>query len=326
MSDADTGHAFRDDRRRVRPLAPDTVKRLSALDPVRATLAVGETLAVIAAAAAAAVVWPHPAIVAVCVVVIATRQHALFVLAHDAAHYRLYPTRRLNDAVGRALAAVAGLSMATYRVIHRLHHNHLYAPQDPDIALHGGYPRGRLYLLRKLARDLAGLTAWKTYGYFFGNPALNRDNPHSPRPLDDTAPALREAARRDRWFVAAVQGALLGGAAAGGVLVEYLVLWVLPAVTVLQALLRLRAVLEHGAVADTGSPLTAARTTLAPAWLLWLAFPHHVNYHIEHHLYPAVPHYNLPACHRALAASGALRGAEVRRLRDGLGRVFAAPV
>ena len=54
-------------------------------------------------------------------------------------------------------------------------------------------------------------------------------------------------------------------------------------------------------------------------------FPHHVNYHIEHHLYPAVPHYNLPACHRALAASGALRDAEVRRLREGLQRVFAAP-
>ena len=28
------------------------------------------------------------------------------------------------------------VSMCTYRVIHRLHHNHLYGPQDPDIALH----------------------------------------------------------------------------------------------------------------------------------------------------------------------------------------------
>ena len=319
------GDEFRDDRRRVRPLAPDAVKRLSALDPVRATLAIAGTLGVIAAAVAAATLWAHPAIVAFCIVIVATRQHALFVLAHDAAHYRLYPSRRLNDAAGATLGAVAGISMATYRTVHRLHHNHLYAPQDPDIALHGGYPRGRLYLLRKLARDLAGLTAWKTYGYFFGNPAPNRNGPRSPRPLDDTSPVLRAAARRDRWFVIAVQGGLLGAAAAGGVIVEYLLLWVLPAATVLQALLRLRAVLEHGAVADTGSPLTAARTTLAPAWLLWLVFPHHVNYHIEHHLYPAVPHYNLPACHRALAASGALRGAEVRRLQEGLQRVFAAP-
>ena len=228
--------------------------------------------------------------------------------------------------MGRGLAAAAGISMCTYRVLHRLHHNHLYGREDPDIALHGGYPRGRLYLLKKLARDLSGLTAWKTYGYFFGTPAANRAAGAAAQPLDDTAPALRDAARRDRYLVAATQAALFGAAVAGGFAVEYALLWVLPAVTVLQALLRLRAVLEHGAVADTASPLTAARTTLAPAWLLWLLFPHHVNHHIEHHLYPAVPHYNLPACHRLLAAAGALRGAEVRRLGDGLGRIFAPPV
>ena len=37
-----------------------------------------------------------------------------------------------------------------------------------------------------------------------------------------------------------------------------------------------------------------------------LLFPHHVNYHLEHHLYPAVPHYHLPALHRMLHEKGAL--------------------
>lgn len=326
MNEAASGREFRDDRRRARPLPPDAIRRLCRLDPARATLAVAGTVGTIAAAVAAALAWWHPVTVAAAAVLIATRQHALFILAHDAAHYRLYESRRLNDAVGRGVAAAAGISMCTYRVLHRLHHNHLYGREDPDIALHGGYPRGRLYLLKKLARDLSGLTAWKTYGYFFGAPAANRVAGAAAQPLDDTAPALRDAARRDRYMVAAVQAALFGAAVAGGFAVEYAVLWVLPAVTVLQALLRLRAVLEHGAVADTASPLTAARTTLAPAWLLWLLFPHHVNYHIEHHLYPAVPHYNLPACHRLLAAAGALRGAEVRRLGAGLGRIFAPAV
>ncbi len=49
-----------------------------------------------------------------------------------------------------------------------------------------------------------------------------------------------------------------------------------------------------------------------------LLFPHHVNYHLEHHLYPAVPHYHLPRLHRLLAAKGALDGAEVRDLADTL--------
>ena len=54
-----------------------------------------------------------------------------------------------------------------------------------------------------------------------------------------------------------------------------------------------------------------------------LLFPHHVNYHLEHHLYPAVPHYHLPQLHRLLADKGALDGAEVRDLGATLGLVFA---
>ena len=41
--------------------------------------------------------------------------------------------------------------MCTYRVIHRLHHNNLYGELDPDTALHGGYPRGKAYLVEEAA-------------------------------------------------------------------------------------------------------------------------------------------------------------------------------
>ncbi len=319
------GEEFRDDVRRRRPLPPEVVHRLAELDPWRSTAAVARTLALLTACVATAITWWTPWTVVPAVVIIAGCQQAFFVLAHEAAHYRLYGNRALNDAVGRALASAAGLSLCTYRVVHRLHHNHLYEVRDPDIPLHGGYPRGRWYLARKLARDLTGLTAPKTYAYFFGAPAINDDAGAAHRPLDDTSPALRLAARRDRWCVVAVHLAAPAAAWAGGFLTEYLVLWVLPAVTVLQALLRVRAVCEHGAVTDLSSPLTAARTNHAPRWLHWWLFPHNVNYHVEHHLYPAIPQYNLPACHRELAARGLLEGAEVRTLRDTLSRVMADP-
>jgi fatty acid desaturase len=54
-----------------------------------------------------------------------------------------------------------------------------------------------------------------------------------------------------------------------------------------------------------------------------LLFPHHVNYHLEHHLYPAVPHYHLPRLHRLLFDKGALAGAEVRDIMETFGRVYA---
>jgi len=317
------GEEFKDDFRKALPR--EVVQRLTRRSPWRATLAVLHDVLILAVAIAGGLYfWPNPLIIFLSVVVIGTRQHALFVIAHDAAHYLLYDNRLLNDAVGRTCAMLQGLSMCTYRVIHRMHHNNLYGELDPDTALHGGYPRGRSYLIRKLLKDLSGLTAWKTYAYFLGGaPALNTQTKVALRPLDDTSAKLKAEARTDRNMVIGFHVAMLVVMAWSGVLVQYLVLWVLPLVTVVQAILRLRAIAEHGATTDFSSPLTAARTNVAPAWLEWLIFPHQVNYHIEHHLYASVPHYNLPALHREMVSRGVLDGAEVVAFRATLGKIFA---
>ena len=76
-----------------------------------------------------------------------------------------------------------------------------------------------------------------------------------------------------------------------GHLVQYLVLWILPLVTVVQAILRLRAIAEHGATSDFSSPLTAARI-------------------------------NLPELHREMARRGMLEGAEVLPFRLTLQKIF----
>ncbi len=319
-----SGEEFRDDLRR-QGLAVDVVRRLSVLHPVKASLAILHTCGVVVICLAAALLWWTPWIVIPAMVVIASRQQALFVLAHEAAHYRMFNTRWLNDLIGRACGVVVGVSMCTYRVVHRLHHNHLYEAQDPDIPLHGGYPRGRVYLLKKLARDLLGFTAWKTYAYFFGAPIINDDVQQSNRPLNDTSSRLKQAARQDRWLVAGCHVVAPVAAFAGGYGLEYLLLWVLPLLTLLQPILRFRAICEHGAVTDFASPLTAARTNLAPAVIAWFLFPHHVYYHAEHHMYPSIPHYNLAACHHEMQQHRLLDGAEVRSFWETVRLVVAEP-
>jgi len=78
------------------------------------------------------------------------------------------------------------------------------------------------------------------------------------------------------------------------------------------------------ATTDFSSPLTAARTNVAPAWVEWLVFPHHVNYHIEHHLYASVPHYHLAELHREMASRGLLEGAELLPFGLTLKKIFSA--
>ncbi|NKC15585.1 MAG: fatty acid desaturase [Gammaproteobacteria bacterium] len=312
------GEEFHGDGRRRRPLPKDVLAELTRMHDGLAWVSVTVTLSLLALTIMAAVIWWSPWVVIPALVLITSRQQACFVLAHDAAHYRLFKNRTLNDVAGRFLGSIVGVSMCSYRVVHRLHHNDLYGKSDPDMPIHGGYPRGRLYLLKKLARDLMGLTAPKTYAYFFGAPSM-------ARPLDDTSPRLREEAIGDRWVVVLFHIGAPSIAFALGFGVEYLVLWLLPLLTSLQALLRFRGILEHGAVTDTSSTLTASRTNLGPRWLLGLMFPHYVNYHIEHHLYPAIPHYNLPRCHEELRQLGLLEDAEVRTIGQAAALIFDDP-
>ena len=140
------GEEFKDDYRQALP--KELVQKLTRRNPWRASAAILHDIAVLGAAIGAALwFWPNPLAIVLAVLVIGTRQHALFVIAHDAAHYLLFENRKINDFAGRACATVQGLSMCTYRVIHRLHHNNLYGELDPDTALHGGYPRGKAYLV-----------------------------------------------------------------------------------------------------------------------------------------------------------------------------------
>ncbi|MBL4908001.1 MAG: fatty acid desaturase family protein [Sneathiella sp.] len=314
-----TGQEFRGQEARANKLPPEVIKKLTRLNAFKSTQAIFETVGLIGLCVGLSIYYWSPWVVIPALFIIATRQQACFVLAHDAAHYRLFKNRTVNDLAGRLIASPVGISMCSYRVVHRLHHNHLYGRQDPDIPLHGGYPRGKTYLFKKLLKDLLGGTAFKTFAYFFGAPAQNNERMETSdkktRPLDDTSPILRKAADRDRWSIVCFHVVLPIAAYFSGLLIEYLVLWILPLVTLLQPILRFRAICEHGAVKNFDSPLTAARTNLGPAWIRFLLFPHSVNYHIEHHLYPSIPHYNLAQCHEEMKQRGLLENAEVRDIR-----------
>jgi fatty acid desaturase len=310
-------------------LPPKLVKDLTRISPLRSTLAILQTFGLIAAIAALPQIWPYPAVYAACVFLMASQQHALAILSHEAVHYRLYDDRRLNDGFGKLAGWMVSVSMLSYRIVHRLHHNHLYERIDPDLPLQAGYPRGRGYLVKRLAKDLFGLTTIKNYAYFYGRPGTNtksqEDDERIRALIDDTSPALKRAAARDRIVAILFQIVVLAVATATGYWIDYLVLWALPLVTIFQVLLRFRAIAEHGAVPDPTNVRKATRTTLTPWWIRWMVFPHNVNYHIEHHLYPSIPQYRLRAAHKALAQIGALDGAEVCSLGAAWRKFFAAP-
>ncbi len=72
----------------------------------------------------------------------------------------------------------------------------------------------------------------------------------------------------------------------------YLILWFVPLGTSFPFLMMVREEVQHTNM-DQGR-FTHTRNFLGSSLIRFTIFPMHMGYHLEHHLFPMVPHYNLP--------------------------------
>lgn len=223
-------------------LAAD-VKALSAISPVRSILAILTQWCVIILSASVAVWSGRWYAYLAAIVLIATRQHALGILVHDAAHFRLFRSRSTNDFVSDLFCALpVGIGTSVYRHFHFQHHRAVNTARDPDFTLFRDdpdwfWPKTILAGASVFVRDAFGmnfrmiaryLTLWSPYS------VLLRDDD-----VVDLAPQDRGAML---LWAAALASSLLLIPGAGQL---YLALWLLPQLTLLTAIFRLRALAEH---------------------------------------------------------------------------------
>lgn len=235
------------------------------------------------------------------VAVIASRQHALMVITHEGIHKRLSRRLWFNDWLARFVAGFpVFISLAKWRFVHLYHHQYTHTADDPDRAIFARYPVGRQKFVRLLIRDLCGLNVLSTAKYFVDLPFATRD--FNRRFLGEG----REQQYRQItdmstfaffWSVGSVGGVWLWGSNA---ILWFFVYWFIPYCTLTQVFFRIRGAIEHGNVPDAQNPYQQTRTYLIHPVAGFFFAPKQVNYHLEHHLYPSVPFYNLPALHAEL--------------------------
>lgn len=274
----------------------DEVRRFSRIQPGRAELrALVEWAVVIAAIALQERMlpwWTLP----LTLLVIASRQHAMLVVMHDAAHYRASESRLWNEIFGEMLAWPMLVSMRGYRRHHAKHHLHenLNTERDPDIERKlrrapqnwtFPMPIGRLLVL--LFRDV---TLLNTHEYVWEA----KDSKNLERRKDGS---VAYGVGRLFFFIALVTAVTL----AHGWRV-YALYWVLPSFTFLKAILRIRSVADHFGVSNDGDVFTRTRTIEAPLWERVLLAPAGIGVHGPHHAYASIPYYRLKDAHRALMA------------------------
>ncbi|MDH5676041.1 MAG: fatty acid desaturase family protein [Myxococcales bacterium] len=279
---------------------------LRKLSPLRGLGAIAWTWGWIAACFALYAAHPSALVVALVWPIMSGRHLALAILMHDGSHGAILRNKRANDFIGQWFTAYPTMTdMLLYRRVHFEHHRSTWTERDPDLGLAVALPVTGRSFLRKMIRDLTGQTAYKRHRallkYAAGSAGAERVG---------FLGAVKNLVVNLRGFWM-TNGLMLAGATLAGIPEAYLLVWWLPALTGFQVVLRIRSIAEHACVRDPGDPLLQTRTTLAPGWLRFLIAPHSVNYHLEHHLFMTVPHYNLKKAHRMLEAAGVLERAEV---------------
>lgn len=271
-------------------IEPHELKALSRLQPLRVVFAVALDWAVIAAAIAICEWTGSWLLWLVAVPVIAGRMHALAVLMHDFAHYRFIRNKQVSDWIGDLfLAWPIGTTVETYRLNHLAHHRYLNTDKDPDWTAKLGSP---LFTFPQKMR----FALLNFAGYFVGISSLRDIRLAAARLLKANKGSWRYKSARIAYY------ALIGVAITmAGVWVEYLLYWAVPYLTLFYMFLYIRSVAEHfGETLDYSSDLTNTRTVIPYFWERWFFCPHNVSHHLEHHFYPSVPFFNLPALNATL--------------------------
>jgi fatty acid desaturase len=258
---------------------PEIIKKLSEQNALKSLSLIAFDWISIAAVIALSVNYWNPFLYVLAVMIIANRQHGLLILMHDSSHFRFSRNRKLNDIMGEGLTAwPLFIRMKAYREKHLAHHQKANTSEDPDFRPER-YPQTRKEILKKVVGD--GL-------------AINTLEQLEEIKRLRTKTSTTYQALRIAFYIAVAAGLT----AIGGWKI-FLMYWVVPSFTWLKVALRLRSVSDHTGVQDREKPFDTR--TIVPSLFdkLFLA-PHSSSYHLGHHIYAAVPCYNLKKLHYAL--------------------------
>jgi fatty acid desaturase len=207
----------------------------------------------------------------------------MFAPMHECVHRTAFASRAANGIVGWVAGLLSFYNSTFYRHFHSWHHRYTQDPgRDPELM----FPKAASRLA--YLREISGAMFWYRRAIDYPALALGR-----ARHL----PFVPESARRS---VALSMSAQLAIYLAGAVSValgfsEALYFWFFPALLA-QPVLRALLVAEHTGCSQDRNGLTNTRTTLT--WLPIRLLMWNMPYHVEHHLYPAIPFHRLPALHR----------------------------
>jgi fatty acid desaturase len=204
--------------------------------------------------------------------------HGISLFTHEGVHGTLSIRPWWNRALSIACALPVLQNYSAYKVLHLQHHHHLGQEGDPDH--YANYTDWTwLEFAMHWGRLIIGYPA-----YIVAIPILG----------------FRQGTNSARRLIAFESLLLFLMLAAAVLWIPRLWLlhgWLIP-MLVINTLVNIRGMSQHTFLEHQSDPIRGTRSILTnPVTAFFMC---NENYHLEHHLYPGIPWYNLPLVHQAL--------------------------
>ena len=239
---------------------------------------------------------------------IAGRQLGLAILMHEGAHGLIANNVRFNNYISQFFCAFPmAVDTYDYRHYHLKHHSHTQTEDDPDLVLSKPFPITKSSFIRKMLRDLTGITGikqrYQSIQKTFDNDTLKVDGKEIS--------GFKSKATLRGIFLS--QLLIFISMSIVGNWWYYFAFWIVPALTIFQFFYRIRNIAEHAVVPNDCDDFNNARTTNASFIERCFVAPYYVNYHLEHHLFMFIPCYKLKDAHNLLVAKKYTNRMEIKK-------------
>ena len=253
-------------------------------------------------------IFPNAVTFFLAVLVIAGRQLGLAILMHEGAHGLLVNNTKNNNLLSQWICAFpVWLDTYGYRHYHLAHHRHTQTADDPDLSLSKPFPVNKLSFIRKVLRDIFGITGLVQRYELIFKTLLTNDT------KKDDGKKISGFQSKNTLFGILISNIIIFiFFSAIGQWWYYFAFWLLPLLTFFQLFLRIRNIAEHAGVKENCNDFNNARTTYANILERVFVAPYYVNYHLEHHLLMFVPCYKLKEAHKLLLKKGHKQEIEIK--------------
>lgn len=271
----------------------ELLKPLFKLNPLKHGAAIAYNWAIILTTAYISAMYLNIFTYLLAIIVIGARMHALAILMHDASHYRFMKNRYWNDLITDITTMYPlFLTIEKYRINHLAHHKHLNTEEDPDWV--SKLPKKEFQFPKTKQEFILGILSYflLVQGVKDAIWFVTRFNVFGA----NKNPTKKSSQLSQLLFY----GLLITVLSVFSLWTFFLLFWLIPYFSTFLMFQYIRSVSEHFGDLEYDHLLSSSRTVKTNALERFLIAPHNVGYHIEHHLYPGVPYYNLPKLHQLL--------------------------